>query len=208
MATTTIAGTSRRRVTKGREGLTLDTQSSFDRQDLTDIGSAQVGAVIPQRVESFGFTERRRTVVPMTTLDTGTDDLLAVIDDGVATLTMNRPERRNAMSREMNESLARVLADVEVADDVGCVVLTGAGGAFCAGGDVKGMATGGDAGAGPPTSYDARRPPTAAQPAGAQPAAVRDAEADDCRAARGRGGRRTVAGTGVRPPLRRRPVPC
>jgi 2-(1,2-epoxy-1,2-dihydrophenyl)acetyl-CoA isomerase len=92
----------------------------------------------------------------MTTLDTGIDDLLAVIDDGVATLTMNRPERRNAMSPEMNESLARVLADVEVADDVGCVVLTGAGGAFCAGGDVKGMATGGDAGAGPTARYDAR----------------------------------------------------
>jgi 2-(1,2-epoxy-1,2-dihydrophenyl)acetyl-CoA isomerase len=92
----------------------------------------------------------------MTTLDTGTDDLLAVIGDGVATLTMNRPERRNAMSPEMNESLARVLAAVEVADDVGCVVLTGAGGAFCAGGDVKGMAIGGDAGAGPTARYDAR----------------------------------------------------
>ena len=48
------------------------------------------------------------------------------------------------------------LAELEVADDVGCVVLTGAGGAFCAGGDVKGMASGGDAGAGAATSYDAR----------------------------------------------------
>jgi 2-(1,2-epoxy-1,2-dihydrophenyl)acetyl-CoA isomerase len=91
----------------------------------------------------------------MRTIDTGTDDLLAAVDDGVATLTMNRPERRNAMSRAMNEALARVLAEVELADDVGCVVLTGAGGAFCAGGDVKGMASGGDAGAGPRTTYDA-----------------------------------------------------
>ena len=91
----------------------------------------------------------------MRTIDTSTDDLLAIVDDGVATLTMNRPERRNAMSRAMNESLARVLAEVEVADDVGCIVLTGAGGAFCAGGDVKGMASGSDAGAGPATSYDA-----------------------------------------------------
>jgi 2-(1,2-epoxy-1,2-dihydrophenyl)acetyl-CoA isomerase len=48
------------------------------------------------------------------------------------------------------------LAGVEVADDVGCVVLTGAGGAFCAGGDVKGMAAGRDAGAREPVSYDAR----------------------------------------------------
>src|SRR6478672_5664990 len=62
---------------------------------------------------------------------------------------MNRPERRNAMTMAMNEALAGVLADVELADDVRCVVLTGAGGAFCAGGDVKGMAEGGGrAGAG------------------------------------------------------------
>ena len=91
----------------------------------------------------------------MRTIDTGTDDLLAEVDEGVATLTMNRPERRNAMSTPMNEALARVLVEVEVADDVGCVVLTGAGGAFCAGGDVKGMASSDDVGARSPTSYDA-----------------------------------------------------
>ncbi|MGH2687072.1 MAG: enoyl-CoA hydratase-related protein [Actinomycetota bacterium] len=94
----------------------------------------------------------------MTAIDTGTDHLLASIDDGVAVLTMNRPERRNALSGEMFDAMARVLADVEVDDDVGCVVLTGAGGAFCAGGDVKGMASGdalGDGAAARP-SYDAR----------------------------------------------------
>ena len=42
----------------------------------------------------------------MRTIDTGTDDLLADVDDGVATLTMNRPERRNAMSGAMNQALA------------------------------------------------------------------------------------------------------
>jgi 2-(1,2-epoxy-1,2-dihydrophenyl)acetyl-CoA isomerase len=91
----------------------------------------------------------------MGTIDTGTDDLLADVADGVVTITMNRPERRNAMSGAMNQALARVLADAEVSDDVGCVVLTGAGGAFCAGGDVKGMAGGGDGGSGAPTTYDA-----------------------------------------------------
>ncbi len=95
-------------------------------------------------------------VAGMRTIDTGTDDLLAVVDDGVATLTMNRPERRNAMSGAMNQALGRVLAEVEVDDEVGCVVLTGAGGAFCAGGDVKGMASGGDGGGGSrATTYDA-----------------------------------------------------
>ena len=91
----------------------------------------------------------------MRTIHTGTDDLLGEVDEGVATLTMNRPERRNAMSTPMNEALARTLAEVEMADDVGCIVLTGAGGAFCAGGDVKGMASGGDGGVGKPTPYDA-----------------------------------------------------
>jgi 2-(1,2-epoxy-1,2-dihydrophenyl)acetyl-CoA isomerase len=84
----------------------------------------------------------------MTDIDTGTNDLLARVDDGVAVLTMNRPERRNALSGPMLDALGRMLAGMEVDDDVGCVVLTGAGGAFCAGGDVKGMASGGDAGAG------------------------------------------------------------
>jgi 2-(1,2-epoxy-1,2-dihydrophenyl)acetyl-CoA isomerase len=77
----------------------------------------------------------------MTALDTGTEDLRAEIDDGVALITMNRPDRRNAFSQSMMSAMAEVLAQVEADDAVGCVVLTGAGGAFCAGGDVKGMAT-------------------------------------------------------------------
>ncbi|HEX4660046.1 MAG TPA: enoyl-CoA hydratase-related protein [Streptosporangiaceae bacterium] len=76
----------------------------------------------------------------MTALDTGTEDLLAKIDDGVAVITMNRPDRRNAFSQAMMSAMAAVLAQAEIDDAVGCVVLTGAGGAFCAGGDVKGMA--------------------------------------------------------------------
>jgi 2-(1,2-epoxy-1,2-dihydrophenyl)acetyl-CoA isomerase len=76
----------------------------------------------------------------MTRLDTGTEDLLADVDDGVAVLTMNRPDRRNAMSEAMMSAMEQVLAEVETDDAVGCVVLTGAGGAFCAGGDVKAMA--------------------------------------------------------------------
>jgi 2-(1,2-epoxy-1,2-dihydrophenyl)acetyl-CoA isomerase len=73
-------------------------------------------------------------------IDTGSDDLLAHIEDGVAVLTMNRPKRRNALSAGMIRGLAMALEVAETANDVGCVVLTGAGGAFCAGGDVKGMA--------------------------------------------------------------------
>jgi 2-(1,2-epoxy-1,2-dihydrophenyl)acetyl-CoA isomerase len=94
----------------------------------------------------------------MSALDTGTDDLRAEIDDGVAVLTMNRPGRRNALSEAMLSAMAAVLAQVEADDAVGCIVLTGAGGAFCAGGDVKNMAAApadrGDTGTG--RSLDAR----------------------------------------------------
>jgi 2-(1,2-epoxy-1,2-dihydrophenyl)acetyl-CoA isomerase len=77
-------------------------------------------------------------------IDTGTQDLLASLDTGVLTLTLNRPEARNAMSREMNVALASQLALAELDSAVKCIVLTGAGKGFCAGGDVKGMAARGD----------------------------------------------------------------
>ncbi len=78
----------------------------------------------------------------MSEIDTGTGDLLARVEDGVGVITMNRPHRRNALSVEMIDALGRTLADFEVDDSVGAIVLTGAGGAFCAGGDVKSMAAG------------------------------------------------------------------
>lgn len=79
-----------------------------------------------------------------TTLDTGTTDLLATLDSGVLTLTLNRPDARNAMSLPMNQALQQQLAAAEFNPAVRCVVLTGAGKGFCAGGDVKGMAARGD----------------------------------------------------------------
>lgn len=80
----------------------------------------------------------------MRSLDIDTNDLLAHVDAGVAVITLNRADRRNALSRPMLDALAGALAEVEADDDVGCIVLTGAGGAFCAGGDVKDMAAGGE----------------------------------------------------------------
>lgn len=71
---------------------------------------------------------------------TGTQDLRAELDEGVLVLTLNRPERRNALTPAMLDALAAALAAGEADPGVGAVVLTGAGGAFCAGGDVKGFA--------------------------------------------------------------------
>ncbi|WP_372501985.1 enoyl-CoA hydratase-related protein [Tistrella mobilis] len=67
-------------------------------------------------------------------------ELLERIENGVAWLTLNRPERRNAMSRPMLAALVSALTRLAADDEVRVVVLTGAGGAFCAGGDVKRMA--------------------------------------------------------------------
>lgn len=68
-----------------------------------------------------------------------TDCLLEKRPDGVALITLNRPERLNAMGGDLMTLLSQYLA--ECADDpaVRCVALTGAGRAFCAGGDVGAM---------------------------------------------------------------------
>ncbi|MDA7772663.1 enoyl-CoA hydratase [Pseudomonadales bacterium] len=87
----------------------------------------------------------------ITKIETGTEHLLAENNDGVAVLTLNRPEARNAMSGEMNAALQKVLADAELDQEIKCIVLTGAGKGFCAGGDVKGMASSGDGTVGPRT---------------------------------------------------------
>lgn len=69
-----------------------------------------------------------------------TDHLLIDQSNGVLTLTMNRPEARNAMSGEMMEAMSKAVAKAALDPEVRCVVLTGSGNAFCAGGDVKGQA--------------------------------------------------------------------
>ena len=62
------------------------------------------------------------------------------IHDGVATLTMNRPEARNALSTEMKEAFAAAVPALAADPAVRALVLTGANAAFCAGGDLRGMA--------------------------------------------------------------------
>lgn len=73
-------------------------------------------------------------------IDTGVTDCLAHEEDGIAVITLNRPQARNAMSGDMTAGLERALDHVERDASIRCVIITGAGGAFCAGGDVKGMA--------------------------------------------------------------------
>jgi enoyl-CoA hydratase/carnithine racemase len=74
-----------------------------------------------------------------TTIDTGTDELLCVIRDRVAIITLNRPEARNALSDILSPALRSTIRTCGENADVGVLLLTGAGNAFCAGGNVKGM---------------------------------------------------------------------
>ena len=81
--------------------------------------------------------------------------LIESFDGGIATLTLNRPEARNALTRDMLLALAEALPRLALDPAVRLVVLSGAGNAFCAGGDVKGFAKNA-AGAPPAMSFDTR----------------------------------------------------
>ena len=76
------------------------------------------------------------------TIETGTQELLCSLEDRVATITLNRPEKRNALSDNLTPALRATLLHLDTRSDVGCVLITGAGKAFCAGGDVSGMNSG------------------------------------------------------------------
>jgi enoyl-CoA hydratase/carnithine racemase len=73
-------------------------------------------------------------------IDTGTEQVLGRIEDRVAVLVLNRPDARNALTLEMKQALAHWIPALGADPEVGCVLLTGAGSAFCAGGDTKKMA--------------------------------------------------------------------
>jgi hypothetical protein len=67
------------------------------------------------------------------------DELLFEVADKVATITLNRPERRNAFTKDMFDAWINALEESQARDDINVVILTGAGTAFCSGGDVKAM---------------------------------------------------------------------
>jgi len=79
---------------------------------------------------------------PGITIDSGTPQLLCEVHQRVATITFNRPEARNSLSDELTPALRRMIKRFGSDDDIGALLLTGAGNGFCAGGDVKGWATG------------------------------------------------------------------
>jgi enoyl-CoA hydratase/carnithine racemase len=79
-------------------------------------------------------------VTDAASIATGTEEVLCRLDDRVAVVTLNRPEARNALTLDMKRALAALIPTLGADPRVGCVLLTGAGHAFCAGGDTKRMA--------------------------------------------------------------------
>ncbi len=117
--------------------------------------------------------------------------LIEAISDGVATLTLNRPERLNALSTPIMEGLLEALPRLARDAAVGAIVLTGAGRAFCAGGDVKSMAEG---------SIERGLEEAVTHLRGRMEVSrtlARNFQADDCHGERTRRWRRHVAGAGL-----------
>ncbi|MEU8200084.1 crotonase/enoyl-CoA hydratase family protein [Streptosporangium sp. NPDC049046] len=70
------------------------------------------------------------------------DEVLVEVDGGVAVITINRPKARNAVNGAVARGLAAAMDELEERKDVAAYVLTGAGGTFCSGMDLKGFLTG------------------------------------------------------------------
>ncbi|MEV7005365.1 crotonase/enoyl-CoA hydratase family protein [Streptosporangium sp. NPDC051022] len=70
------------------------------------------------------------------------DEVLVEVDGGVAVITINRPQARNAVNGAVARGVAAALEELEQRADVAAYVLTGAGGTFCAGMDLKGFLKG------------------------------------------------------------------
>jgi enoyl-CoA hydratase len=68
--------------------------------------------------------------------------VLTEVEDGVLIVTMNRPEAKNAMNKAQAEGIAAAMDRLEADGDLRCAILTGAGGTFCSGMDLKGFLRG------------------------------------------------------------------
>ncbi len=77
------------------------------------------------------------------------DEILSEMNEGVLRLTLNRPEKKNALTRAMYSELTAALDRASADDAVRCVVLAAAGGDFCAGNDIADFAQGAEAFASP-----------------------------------------------------------
>src|SRR5699024_12455415 len=66
-----------------------------------------------------------------------TQDVIVTVENGIQTITLNRPDARNAMTLAMAEQIAQALDELDNNNTINVSILTGAGGRFCAGMDLK-----------------------------------------------------------------------
>ena len=95
------------------------------------------------------------------------DEVLVNVTNGVIEVTINRPDQRNAMTKAAAEAIAAAMDRLDADDSLRCAILTGAGGTFCSGMDLKGFLKGempvaGDRGFGGLTSWTPKKPVIAA----------------------------------------------
>ncbi len=74
--------------------------------------------------------------------DTAAPEVLTEVEDGVLIVTINRPEAKNAMTKAASEAIAAAMDRLDAEDDLRVGILTGAGGTFCSGMDLKGFLRG------------------------------------------------------------------
>ena len=70
------------------------------------------------------------------------EELMVSVDDGIMTMTMNRPQAKNAMNKSMSHAIAEAVDRFEADAEIRVAILTGAGGTFCSGMDLKGFLAG------------------------------------------------------------------
>lgn len=95
------------------------------------------------------------------------EQVLVEVRDGVIEVTINRPEAKNAMTKQAAEAIAAAMDRLDAETDLRCAILTGAGGSFCSGMDLKGFLKGelpvaGNRGFGGLTSWTPKKPVIAA----------------------------------------------
>ncbi len=95
------------------------------------------------------------------------EQVLVSVEDGVLVVTINRPEARNAMTKAAAEAISAAMDRLDAENDLRCAILTGAGGTFCSGMDLKGFLAGelpvaGTRGFGGLTSWSPKKPVIAA----------------------------------------------
>jgi enoyl-CoA hydratase len=82
---------------------------------------------------------------PLTTTDEEnpmSDEVLVDVADGIMTVTLNRPEAKNAANKALADGVAAAMDELDSNDDIAVAILTGAGGTFCSGMDLKAFVTG------------------------------------------------------------------